>query len=219
MSLPSPIEMPSPLPVNSKSFDLNFPQEITPVGQGFIQTIDRGPSLWVAQYTTPPLNETRESTFQAFLDSLEGAQFTFLAFDPRRPRPLAYKTSIGSEPWALNGSGAPRVTGVSYSGSTISIDRLTVGAVLTAGDYISFLDGNIWRLYRATENKTADGSGAISSIKVKPRPQAIGANRTLRLTRAACAMKIVGGIKKTDRMEDPGPSYSFAAVQFIDRST
>lgn len=218
MSLPAAIEMPSPLPVNSKSFDLSRPQLLSPVGSGFVQTLDRSSAFWVAHFTTPPLSETRETAFQAWLDQLEGTMNTFLGFDPRRPRPLAYKTSIGSEPWALNGAGVPRVTAVSYSGSFITLDRLTAAAIITAGDYISFQDGNIWRLYRATETRTADGSGNISALKVTPRPPALGATRNIRMTRACAEMKIIGGVQKQDKNDDIGPSYSFAAVQFINRS-
>ena len=217
MTLPAAIEMPNPLMVNAKSFDLNRPQEITPSGSGFITTIDRGSPFWVAQYTTPPLTSTNEDIFQQFLDQLEGAAGTFLGFDPRRPKPRAY-ASVGGEPWVANPVTPPRIVGATYSTSLINLDRLTVGAVITRGDYISFQDGNIWRLYRATATMTADGSGLITGLAVTPRPLAIGANRVIRLTRACAEMKMIGAPKKDDQLANMGPSFTITAVQYINRS-
>lgn len=218
--LPLPIEMPDPLPVNSKVFDLAWPQLITPVGSGFVQTIDRGPNLWSAKYTTPPMYAGRDNPFQDFLDQLNGSQNTFLGFDPRRPLPYAYRTAGSGTPW--NGSAGPaRVTATNFTNSQLSLDQFAAGAILTSGDYISFQFGSIWRLYRVVLGPyTADSSGVMSPVNVVPRPQdTISAPITLRLRRAACAMKVVGAVQKNDQVTDLGPVYTFSAAQFVDRSS
>lgn len=202
--------MPNPLPVNAKSFDLAFVEDLSPVAPGFIQTIERAPPMWIAKYSTPPLTPARERTFQSFLDALYGSANTFLGFDPRHPRPFTYPTGT---PW-----GSPTVTSVTFGSSQIVLGGLNVGAVLGGHDYLSFQVGNEWRLYRIIVGGTANGSGALT-LSVVPKPRAITGNPAVRLVRACAAMKILGGIQKSDRLEDGGPTYSFTAVQFVDRAT
>src|SRR5690606_12252935 len=142
------IEMPSPLPVRAKSFDLNYNQLASPTGGGgFIQTIDRGPTLWLATYESAPLTGERLQKFQAFLDELEGSLGTFLAFDPNHVRPYAYR-KVGGKPWVQTGQADSRVIGSNMTNSTLSLDRVQPGTVFTPHDYISFKQGNAWYLYR-----------------------------------------------------------------------
>lgn len=216
MSLPAAIEMPDPLPVNSKQFDLAYPQLLTPVGAGFIQTIDRGPNLWVAKYMTPALSEDRDQVFQGFLDQLQGSNFTFLGFDPRRTRPYAYRTSSGaSHPWTASNV---VLASVDYANSQIAMTGWVVGAILTSRDYLAFQDGNIWRLHRVVGNYVANGSGNTPTVNVVPRPLLSGGTPNVRLIRAPAAMKVIGAVSKTDKVDDIGPLYTFNAVQFVDRS-
>lgn len=220
MPLPTPVEMPNPLPVNSKEFDLNYTQSMSPSGAQFIQTIERAPPAWIAKYQTPPLSEEREQLFQAFIDSLEGNMVPFLAHDPRRPRPLAYK-SIPGEPWKLAEYDSIQLVAADHTASTLRLHYFNPGAVLKRGDYISFMVDNAWYLYRATTEATADGIGKID-ISVVPRPttkiEGTG-GIDVRLVRACCAMKILGRVQKNDQVSDIGPKYTFDAVQFKDKST
>ncbi len=213
----TPIEMPNPLPVKQKSFDLAFVQDTTPVTGGFLQTINRTSPLWVAKYTTPPLSASREQAFQAFLDLLDGATNTFMAFDPRRPLPYNY---VGNPNGWLSGSGAQvNLVNTNPAASTITLSGFKPGALIASGDYICFQIGNAWYLHRFNGNWVADGSGNIAAAVVRPFPQAFVSEVTCRLTRAGCEMKILGGVTKTDQIEDIGPVYSFSAYQFIDRTT
>lgn len=218
MALPTPVEMPNPLPVNSKQFDLNLIQSNSPAGSQFLQTIERAPPLWIAKYSTPNLSPEREQIFQAFIDSLEGSLVPFLAFDPRKPRPWAYR-SVAGEPWIAPGQSYCRVLGGNYAASTINLDRFAVGATITAGDYISIKISNQWFLWRAGETRTADGSGLITGLKVTPRPPTYTTTQNARLVRACCTMKMIGLPQKEDSVADIGPKYSFQAVQFKDRSS
>lgn len=215
MALPTPIEMPSPLPVRAKSFDLNYNQLITPVGSGFSQTIERGPSLWVASYETPPLNDLRNQKFQAFLDELEGSQGTFLAFDPRHARPYAYR-DVGGEPWVQTGQVSARVTAGNATNSTLTLDRLQNGAVLTPHDYIAYKVGRAWYLHRVVVGGVVVGN--TITVKVKARPKDFAVPYNARLNRPCCAMKVMGRVEKRDSV-DSFPVYRFTAGQFVDKST
>lgn len=215
MGVFDPIEMPYPLPVRSKVFDLSHNQDVSPVGSGFIQTIERSRPVWVANYDTPPLREDRLNTFQAFIDQLSGARTPFLAFDPRRPKPFAYRTAaLGSEPWT---AGTVTVASVDIPNSELDLAGFVSGAILTRSDYIAFQQGNAWYLFRTTEDKVASGGGTLS-VKVTPRPIAITGTPNARLTRACAAMKMLGRPKTKDTVEDGGTSFTLQAVQFVDRS-
>jgi hypothetical protein len=220
MALPPPVELPYPAPFNQKTFDPNFVQNVTATGGGFILTSERVPPLWRATFQTPPLTPDRDNIFQAFLDTLAGSMIPFLAYDLRKPKPFAYRTHVGltDEPWIAAGQTAVRVTAASYTNSTLSLDRLAVGAILTRGDYIAYQRGNAWYLHRIYGGDyTANGSGIATPVVI-PRPLDSSTTVNARLTRACCAMKVIGQVNKTDKVEDTGPSYSFNAVQFIDRS-
>jgi hypothetical protein len=219
MALNTPIEIPPGLVFNSKKFDTAHFQQISPGGRGFIQTITRGDPAWIAEFRTPPLRDERYDEAIAFFGMLDGSEQTFLAYDPRRIMPRAYQhLTPTNDPWTQPAEVAPRVTGFSHVASTISLDRMANGAVVTAGDYISFKVGLIWYLFRAMETEIAVGN-AISSLTVKPRPNISGTLPVnIRYRRACCAMKIIGGVREEDNIET-FPSFQFRAVQFFDRST
>lgn len=207
----TPIEMPIPLPVRSKTFDLVPQQLLTPVTSGFIQTIERTKPFWVAEYSTPPLRDDRYQAMQAFLDALQGAAFPFIGYDPRRIVPYAYKDlPIGATPW-----GTAQVNSTSTSGSALNL-QFGNPTTITRGDFIQFTSNNRVHLYRATETK---GPSTNMSLAVVPRPNQLTGPFTARLIRAGAAMKLIpGSVKWTDSV-DSLPQVSFQAVQYIDKST
>jgi hypothetical protein len=217
MAIANPIEIPTGLVFNRKTFQLGHKQQISPGGAGFIQTIDRMTPTWFAEYSSPPLKPARYDQAIEFFLKLEGSMETFLAYDPRRIMPRAYSDlPVSSDPWTLIGQVAPRVTTYNFANSTISLDRLENGAVITAGDYISFLIGNIWYLFRAQTTVVAAGNAAV--VTVKPRPALVGTLPVnIRYRRACAQMKIIGGVREDDSM-DSHPSFSFKAYQFINRT-
>lgn len=216
----TPIEMPSPLPVRSKTFTLLTKQQVTGVGAGFIQTIERSIPTWAAKYTSSQLNGERYQKFITFLLELNGAEGTFLGYDPRYEMPYAYRTQpVTNDPWTQTGQSAPRVTAANYANSTISIDRLQNGAIITPGDYISAKVGETWHLWRAITGSTVGGNAA--TIKVKPRPFIEGSPAlpvAIRYRRACCEMKMIPPYLETDDVATL-PELEFNAVQFFARNT
>jgi hypothetical protein len=219
MANPPPLEIPAVLGFNSKSFDLNHIQQITPSGRGYLQALDRTTPMWVAEYQTPGLSDTAYDQAIAFLMRLEGAMGTFLAYDPRRPMPRAYQSySLLSDPWTRSGYDTPVVIGFDYEYSQLSLEQLATGAIITAGDYISFFYDGIWYLFRSMTNAVANASGQ-AVIEVKPRPYLPEdfTSADVRYRKACCEMKVIGGYKENDTV-DTTPSFSFRAVQFLNRS-
>lgn len=204
----NPIEMPVPLPVNSKKFDLTHSDTITPVGSGHIQTITRlKRPFWVAEYSTPPLREERYQAMVAFLDSLEGSMNTFIGYDPRRPNPLKHMGQVS--PW-----GTATASSGSYTNSTLTL-TFQNAISLSIGDYIQVTIGLAVYLFRAREAK---GPATAMAIKVSPRPPDFTGNRPARLGRAGCEMKLIGRPQWSDSV-DTYPTVTFQAVQYIERNT
>lgn len=217
MAIPDPVEIPSLVGFRSITFDPMRKQQITPGGVGALQTIERALPMWMAEYATPPLIGDKYNEAIAWLDGLEGALNPFLAYDPRRIMPYAYRhLTIASDPWTLAGQTAPRITSADYANSTITMDRLANGAVITKGDYVSFYDGTAWWLYRVGQTVTAAANTA--TVKVGPRPRSIvGGPFNIRYRKACCAMKIIGGYEAPADVETP-TAITFKAYQFIKRS-
>lgn len=209
------IEMPNF--IRSRKFDLLHAQQLSPSGEfGFIQTMRRTSPFWMAEYTTGPLTETQWQEWTYFFDQLEGSMYTFLAYDPRRPMPYFYRTQpLGNDPWTQAGQVAPRVTAQDFTNSTLTLDRLATGALISRGDYISVKVGNIWYLFRSQTQLTVVGSGA--TISVKPRPQIMSLVASdIRYRRASCEMKMLGRPEEEDTV-DSLPSYRFRAGQYTAR--
>jgi hypothetical protein len=209
------IEMPPY--IRSKKFDIVHSQQLSPSGEfGFVQTLRRTAPFWGAEFDTGPLEDLRWQEWQTFFDQLEGSMYTFLAYDPRRVMPYAYKhLSIASDPWTQSGQAAPRVTAFDYANSTISLDRMAPNAIITKGDYISVKVGNIWYLFRAQQ--TVVLAGNTVTLTVRPRPNFMSFTASnIRYRRACIEMKMIGRPDETDSV-DSFPSFSFRGSQFTAR--
>lgn len=218
MALAAPLEMPPEFAVNSVTFQIGHQQQISPGGKGFLQTIQRSTPMWFAEFRSVPLRDDRYDKVIEFLEKLEGSTESFLAFDPRRVMPRAYQhLPTTSDPWTLAGWPAPRVVGQDVVQGHLSIDRLEANIVITSGDYISFLVGKKWYLFRSIETKVVSG---FTDLKVRPRIPVepnLSSFPALRYRRAVAQMKMLGGYKEEDSV-DSKPVISFRATQFLDRT-
>lgn len=212
----NPIEMPALFGTKDKKFQLGFRQQITPANGGFLQTIDRTTPMWWAEYATKPLFDEALNEVQAFLDQLEGSTYTFLGFDPSRIMPYAYQDlSTLSDPWTQPGQVAPRITAGSYLNSTLTLDRMASGAVISKRDYIAVYDAPAWRLFRVVSPGVANPAGQVT-VGVTPRPKLTNLNIPIRYRRPGAEMKIIGDITETSSVGQ-GTSFSFRAVQYIEK--
>jgi hypothetical protein len=207
------LEMPIPLLVAARKFEYLPKQNITPVNGGFIQVVDRTTPFWIAEYATGKMTEADFDIFNAWLDELEGASGTFLAYDPRRPRPMAYMSQVGNTtPWGAS----PTITAASIANGTLTLGSLTNPSTITKGDYISFKIGNVWYLHRAIENVTTT---ATATVKVRPRPLVeSGFPVAIRIVKACAEMKVTSRPVPELSVEG-GDMLRFSAVQHLNRAT
>lgn len=229
----TPVEMPYPLPVRAKKFILTPQQSVTPVNAGFIQSYERAPPMWMAEYETIPLKAgAAYNDMQSFLQKLNGAEGTFLGYDPRRPSPQAH-VNLGPNgtPWhdTITWTAGPFAADTSYANSTISIGGLPIASMtsglvqVTKGDYISVKVGNIYYLHRVQENRIiATNAGSYyrwQNLSVTPRPvwTPSGTSTLIRYQRPVVQMKMIGGYEEQDTV-DGFPSFKWRGVHFVDRT-
>lgn len=202
------LEPPSIFPIRTKVFRILHKQQVTASGAGFIQTIERSLPKWYCEFQTAPMDRKGVSygAMLQWLESLEGSLGTFLAFDPTRPKPL-YNMKFGGSPPAA------QIVDIDYSSGRIQVSGLAASR-LTAGDYVSYQHGLIWRLYRCINDLQSDGW-----IYVVPRPlEHSGLPITLRLERPAAEFKMLGDYVEDDTV-DSQPTFKFSGFQFINRAT
>lgn len=121
---------------------------------------------WVASYKTGTLTREQSGLFDAFLMKADArGGFTFLAYDPWRPRPIAMDTG---KPLSGTKSGGGAFTGQAVL-QTISNSRqvviagLPAGFKLLPGDYIEFRKSLLIRsMHRVMEPATATNFGVVT---------------------------------------------------------
>lgn len=204
--------------IRTRKFDLMYVQQLSPSGEfGFVQTLDRTAPFWSAEFSTGPLTEDKWRQWCLFFDQLEGSRYTFLAYDPRRPMPFAYKSQTTiSDPWTQAGQVAPRITAFDYANSRITLDRLQNGSTITNGDYIAAQIAGIWYLWRS-QSTIASVVANTAVVNVKPRPNIAGFVATnIRYRQAPMEMKVIGRVDETDTVDDL-PAFSFRGGQYTAR--
>lgn len=183
------------------------------------------------------------AAMRAWVLSLRGGQVSMLAWDRKHPRPGAYigvsdLDSVTADTTAVKADstttytadetiyvwGNPQITAIDTAARTIDLSDYSSGAVVTAGDPISWFDGRNWVLVKATETKTADASGVISGLTVEPRlsahPGITGYALPLRVrvVKAACEMRIYPSSIKIPSDYTFGGPVEFDAYQIIRRT-
>jgi len=161
--------------------------------------------VWSAQLVLPPMSRADAEGWIGFLLSLNGREGTFLFGDPRNTTPTG--TWAGS---------SPLVKGGSQTGKSLSIDGLSAGATIKAGDWLQLGSGNSARLHKVTQDATANGAGEVT-LDIWPRLRSSPAdNAPLTIASAQGVFRLASNELGWDfqpaQMYD---GYSFAAVEAL----
>lgn len=150
------------LPIADVTFRPMWAQEGSLTGSGEPLYSDRAPMRWSADVTTGPMRWSLANRIMALINSRGGGLKTILLANPRAWYPA------GDPGGALFGAATPLV-------GTIT-DRLHVaftgfpnGYVIPAGTFFRVLfDTSRYYLGQFAEDKTANGSGAVSETEITP---------------------------------------------------
>lgn len=169
MALSFPRSLPSDFRVVGMSFPPAPMLEVTPLRSGRQISKNLGPTLWRPRYESAPLTPAQAGVVRALYDTLTSVE-EFYAYDLLREYPLAYAggwggLTVGGNPF--NGLGS--LADVASNNKEIDIVNLPAGFVLSPGDYLAFTFSTSLRaLHRVVAAKTANGSGEISDVEVRP---------------------------------------------------
>lgn len=187
-------------------FKLMSRQEYSRQASGAIRAKDMGPALWYAEWSTAPMFNDDAVTYEAIINSLNGAMHTFYAGDMRRQYPQAYPTGVFSDSGLIS----------SASGNVITLKSLPSTFKLSVGDYFCFDYGTSSRaLHQVMEAVTASG-GITPAFEVRPYIRA-GANVNIPVTFKKPTAEFVMDPSSFDpRVSNILTSMSsFKAIQYI----
>lgn len=126
------------------------------------QTFD---PLWKGTFITPILEREQRPIWSAWHKSLR-ARKTFVAYDVRHSRLLAYPNAKQSSAIATGWNGTCSVSSIGSSGA-LGLSSLPAGIQLKAGDRIGLEQNSYYGYYEILEDVTASGSGA-ATLNVAP---------------------------------------------------
>ncbi|MFG1205560.1 hypothetical protein [Xanthobacter flavus] len=184
---------------------------------GAIQTMEIAPSLWSAKFVTPGLLMHDRQVWQAWELTLRGGR-TFLAYDPEKVYPKAYRAGVLALTRAGGGAFDGTATLASVAATSVSVTGLPAGYMAKVGDMLSFPWNNVHALHQIVEDATANGAGAATfrvwpPVQTSPAP---AGGSTVRLVQPWCVMKIKPGTFTAPASSTNGTApVSFEGVQDI----
>lgn len=191
------------------SFDLMHQQAMSLTGGAQPNVASMGPSYWMASYSTEPLSRDHFAQWVAWLDSLRGGLRTF------RGRPALWKWPQ-NYPRGFSAIGFDGIGNLSAIGSlrdTITVNEMTNGMILKAGDFLSIPVAARQHLHRIVEGGTVASGSVTLGVEPTIRPNATTGVAVL-FEAPYCEMVLVGK-PSVSREGTRGGSISFAAQQVL----
>ena len=165
------------------------------------QTLEFAGTVWVAQYSLPPMKRATSAAWQAFFMQLRGTSGRFYGYDPTGKTPRG----IGTGTPVANGAVSIGATTMATSGWTANVT-----GILLTGDY--FQVGT--ELYQLVSDANSAGSG-LSTLTFEPSLRtAVSNGAALTINSASCKMRLTAddqGIFDVNHLALYGTT--FAAVE------
>lgn len=190
------------IPMEEVDFSLHHQQQFSVAGSGQIHAADRAPAQWRARIVSMAIPHDEAHGIMAALYSLHGSMGTFYLTVPQRAFPA-------SDPdGSIFGSATPEV-GTITDRVTVAFTGFPAGYQLRRGDYfqVNYGSGGTRRyLGQFVEDGTADGGGAVASVKVAPPlPNMIATGAAVTVIRPACKFRIA---PNSVRISQVGPLHA-----------
>lgn len=190
----------------TQQFKPQFRQQISRQPSGAVTGIDFGQPVWVASYVTATMSQDDCVDFEADLNSLEGVKGTFLGRDTRRLAPREHPNGGFADVATVGAINANR--------KALTLTGLTVGMILSKGDYVQIEVGGVKFLYQSRETVVVGAGGVTPEFEVHPTLHvSAAAGNAARLMNPACLMRL----EPNSVQYNPGSSalgtVSFNAMQ------
>lgn len=138
--------------VQAPGFRLFELQVISRLRSGQLRGKSFSDPIWTASFATPTITQDEAVDFEAVLNSLNGLQ-AFVAYDDRRPYPLAHSTG--------NFNDSAQINAIQNNGKTIQLYRCDPGFTVTRGDKMAVTFDGRTTLHQASETATP-ATGALT---------------------------------------------------------
>lgn len=167
------------IPIGSIRLGLQQSDELSGTGDGRVWVAELAPPIWRAEITLARRAIPFAKQYVARIRALRGSREAFLLCDPTCLLPASDPTG------AILGAAAVTISGIGGDRFAVSLAGLPAGYALTPGDKFSLTYGSAPTRYyygEISEPKSANGSGAVSSIAVTPAlPAGVAAGAAIRL--------------------------------------
>jgi hypothetical protein len=182
----------------------------------FDQLIDVAAPRWLLQVDWQRLDMATTGQVEAFLSRLAaGARFT--SPPPLRRRPLAFHTGT-TRGWLANPATEASVHAITAGTSTLEVAGLTVGAVISPGDFCSYVGTGFTGpdLYNVADTAPVTvGANGRAILRVWPRPAPAVAGTAVRFDGAAGTFRASQDAISQALSIGPGPQPGTLRLQAL----
>lgn len=200
------------LGIRSVTWTPRYQQEFSGLGSGEILTADLGPMLWDARIETAPMTIAAAEQMRARFELLDGATRSFLLFNPLMKYPQADPTG------SILGASTVTITAIGADRNTVTLGGLPAGYDITIGDMFSVIHSTSrYALIRFAETMSADGTGALGPIEVRPYLRS-GITTTLEVTlkKPVAKVKLLPEPPSVEMISTKHAVLSFSARQTLE---
>jgi len=196
------------LRIADAQFKPMWAQKRSMTGGGETLYADRAPMTWAANPVTVPMTNAEAEKLMALINSRAGGIKTILLYNHR----LAYPSS--DPDGSLFGSHTP-VVGTIADRYHVAFTGFPNGYVIPTGTYFGIVfDTTRYYLGQFAEDRTANGSGAVSSVEIAPAlPDSIVGGEAVTVIKPPAKMRITPGSAYLSLVDALYSRLTFAAEQ------
>ncbi|KFC62782.1 hypothetical protein FF80_03349 [Devosia sp. LC5] len=155
-----------------------------------------GTSWWAASYSAPFLSEIDFGKMDAFMMTAGDSGEVFRAYDPFRPRPIAWTLANGDVPLSGDRAGGGAFDGTATitarTATTLTISGLPANFQFRAGDYVEVVKSEtVISLHRIVADVQADILGIVTlAIRYALDLQTFTLPLTANFEKPSCLMQV-----------------------------
>lgn len=194
--------------VQDIEFVQNFNQQSSMTGGGERRYADRAPPMLQAKVTTAPLTNGEAEGIMARINSRAGGLKSVLLYNYRLPYP-------DSDPdGSIMGATSPSL-GTITDRLHVAFTGFPAGYVLPVGTWFGIVfDTSRYYLGQICEARTANGSGAVSSVEIfPPLPAAVSGTLAVSVKKPSAKFKLVPNSAFPSKQGGMYSTIQFAAEQ------
>jgi len=190
----------------------NWQQQRSVTGGGETRYADRAPALWHAQIRLAATGNAQAEMIMALINSRAGGIKTVLLYNSRLPFP-------DDDPdGSIIGSTEPKL-GIIADRLHVAFTGFPAGYRLKTGTYFGIVfDTSRYYLGQLVEERTATGSGAVSTVEIwPPLPASIGGSPVVSVTKPVAKFRIEPGSAYASSFDMVNATVQFTAEQTYSR--